>query len=356
MRKIIIIFSGYNQRAIQAFLATLDSHPEVECAIIASGSDDRILRSKYKDKVVYIRRHKELNLAEITFSITMAKEKFNAQLAMIAPTTEALNRFCLEHRNLFESDNCCIPLVNRKLYEQISDKKSFSDMCELNNIKVPRILEKKEITFPCVAKPTVYYGKNGQALYPHLLFSKEDYFNFCSLEEKNYFFQEFVLGESFYLLYYFGKNKQIAKLSQRNLLQQPYGKSILAAELADLHKSSISSQYEKLFVDNNFRGLVMVEVRKRQEDFYMIEANPRFWGPSQLFVSAGVNLFEAFLKDYDMIEKEKEYIFNPNAKYFWKGGIDEVLEHGEQIVELSKHTYAEVLASSEWKQYNLEMY
>ena len=34
----------------------------------------------------------------------------------------------------------------------------------------------------------------------------------------------------------------------------------------------------------------------------MIEANPRFWGPSQLFVDAGFNLFESFLFDYNIIE------------------------------------------------------
>ena len=47
----------------------------------------------------------------------------------------------------------------------------------------------------------------------------------------------------------------------------------------------------------------MVEVKHLSNKNYMIEANPRFWGPSQLFVDAGINLFEAFLVDNGLLNK-----------------------------------------------------
>ena len=34
----------------------------------------------------------------------------------------------------------------------------------------------------------------------------------------------------------------------------------------------------------------------------MIEANPRFWGPSQFYHDCGIEFFELFLKDYDIID------------------------------------------------------
>jgi hypothetical protein len=35
-----------------------------------------------------------------------------------------------------------------------------------------------------------------------------------------------------------------------------------------------------------FYGLVMIEVKEYDNQFYMIEANPRLWGPSQLILDA----------------------------------------------------------------------
>ena len=104
------------------------------------------------------------------------------------------------------------------------------------------------------------------------------------------------------------------------MIQQPEGKSIVAAVSSDLHDSTEALKYEKLFKSINFHGLVMVEVRGVDNDFYMIEANPRFWGPSQLFVDAGMNLFEAFLNDYDVLEKINLQARKKETKYFWFGG------------------------------------
>jgi hypothetical protein len=116
------------------------------------------------------------------------------------------------------------------------------------------------------------------------------------------------------------------------LIQQPEGKSIVAAVSSDLHDSTEALKYEKLFKSINFHGLVMVEVRGVDNDFYMIEANPRFWGPSQLFVDAGMNLFEAFLNDYDVLEKINLQARKKETKYFWFGGYLSVLYKNDSLV------------------------
>ena len=115
--------------------------------------------------------------------------------------------------------------------------------------------------------------------------------------------------------------EKLEKFSQINYIQQPEGKSIIGAEESDFHLSQQSELYERLFKSVSFRGLVMVEVKQMNDKFYMIEANPRFWGPSQLFVDAGVNLFEAFLADYSVLPSRPVLSSNYKTKYFWNGGI-----------------------------------
>jgi hypothetical protein len=77
----------------------------------------------------------------------------------------------------------------------------------------------------------------------------------------------------------------------------------------------------------------MIEVRLHNQKYYMIEANPRFWGPSQLFVDSGMNFFEQFLYDYSVIIRNpilREH--KKNTKYFWFGGIIETIRKNMESV------------------------
>ncbi|MEJ6116368.1 hypothetical protein, partial [Aeromonas salmonicida] len=147
---------------------------------------------------------------------------------------------------------------------------------------------------------------------------------FARADCDDFYFQEYVSGETYYLLYYFERSGLVEKLSMRNLIQQPNGKSVIASVLSDIHSSSISDSYERLLSSMNFFGLVMIELKKYKDKYYMIEANPRFWGPSQLFVDAQHNLFINFLNDWIGVSHSvKTGVFNKNAKYFWMGGLIE---------------------------------
>ena len=111
-------------------------------------------------------------------------------------------------------------------------------------------------------------------------------------------------------------------------MQQPEGKSILAARTARWHQAPESALFESLFDDLGFFGMVMVELKIQGSDAYMIEANPRFWGPSQLFVDANVNLFEAFLYEYGAMCRVPDETKHRDASYFWNGGLQSVLRQG----------------------------
>jgi len=328
-----IIFTGFNQRACIAFIRTLCKN-NIPFAIIPKSLDDTIFLTDYATNIFAVRETEKLEIDDILNTINMVKRHFGADKYLIAPSSEALNRFLSANRNIFIKNDCIIPLAEKSLYERISDKYSFAQLARKFNINIPREIRPIEKhNFPIVAKPKRYFSsKTGQALYPVIINNKQEIEYFLhNYPITDFYFQEFVTGNSYYLLYYFYRNGDVIKYSQKNLIQQPDGKSIIAAVSASLHLTNEAEKYVTLFKHIGFYGLVMVEVRQRGAICYMIEANPRFWGPSQLFVDAGINMYEDLLYDYGILTTRPEKKVK-RARYFWFGGIIEVIQKNKKLV------------------------
>lgn len=318
----VVVFTGYNQRAVISFVRSLEAIG-IDYAIIASSPDDTIFLSKYREQVFVTRKTQDLDINAIIECIFEVQKKKRGRGFFIAPSTESLNRLLLANREKLKSAGGIVPLVEENLYKQISDKQSFTVLCARNGIKVPETYDELRVgEYPLYAKPKQYSADNGEVYCPSVIndATAHKIFN-DTYGAQNFFFQQFINGPSYYLLYYFSMGKPVFKYSQRNLVQQPGGKSIIAALSSDLHKSKTSEQYEKLFAEIGFRGMVMIEVKAQDGEYYMIEANPRFWGPSQLFVDAGVNFFYELLVDYGLAERSQIVPHALNAsRYFWGGG------------------------------------
>lgn len=333
-QKCIIIFSGFNQRAVIAFLRTLQEN-NLTYAIVAKSETDDIFLTKYACNVVSVRRSVPLDLEDIVDAIMTVQDKHDADKYVIAPSSEALNRFLLEHKERFNEMKCEVPLVDKGLYETISDKYSFGAICSENGICTPKELKFNEIvTLPVVAKPKKYFSAStNKTLSPEIISSSRELALFNKEQNaEDYYFQEYISGRSLYLLYYFSKNGMIYKLSQENIIQQPDGKSMVAAISSDFHNTAESEKYERMLETLDFFGLIMIEVKQMSGINYMIEANPRFWGPSQLFVDSGVNFFEAFLYDLDILDRLPKFS-EPSeiTHYFWFGGIIEAYKQNKQL-------------------------
>lgn len=346
--KCIILFSGYNPRAIIAFIRTLENR-KVNFAIIAKSIEDDILLTSYKKFVYCIRKSEQLNIDDIMECMEIIQEKVGAEDYIISPSTEALNRFLLLNRTTFEKNKCIVPIVDRTTYELISDKYSFGRLCSQYDIKVPRELDISEIDFdkPIVAKPKKYYSINkNKTLNPIIVKSHQDFEAF--LENNlagDFYFQEFIDGKSIYLLYYFHRNGTVYKFSQENLVQQAEGKSMISAKSAKYHEQTEFEKYIKMFKDISYWGFVMVEVKQDDDSNYMIEANPRFWGPSQLFVDSKKNFFEVFLHDFKLVDTIDNYTNEyEEIRYFWYGGFINEMVNGNN---LTYHNYNNIQFSSE---------
>ena len=59
--KYIILFSGYNQRAVIAFLRTLTQNHVDNYIIFAASEKDSILKTEYRSRVFVIRKNKVLD-------------------------------------------------------------------------------------------------------------------------------------------------------------------------------------------------------------------------------------------------------------------------------------------------------
>jgi hypothetical protein len=116
-------------------------------------------------------------------------------------------------------------LVKTSLYQSISDKYSFGELCASNGLAIlEELVDPSPSDIPMVAKPRTYQFADGSVVAPELLVDQQSFIQFEQSKcRDNYYFQKFVDGQSFYLLYYFYRDGKVVNLSQQNLLKQPNG-------------------------------------------------------------------------------------------------------------------------------------
>ena len=328
--KTIIVYSGYNMRAVIAFLRTLKIW-RLPFLIIARSAEDPVFLTEYNDKVVAVRENTTLDWASMGATLREVLARAPAEGYLVAPSSEALNRFLLEHRSQLDDMGIELPLCERSLYLKISEKLSFVEMCVAQGIHVPaEHASLSSAPLPLVAKPKSYRSKaTGEYLKPVLIPDRNEQDDFIrQRQEEDYFFQEWVAGSSYYFLaYFFRTDRSPLLFSQENFIQQASGGSILAARASDIHQTELVRPYIELLKNEKFHGLIMIEVKGGRDDVKMIEANPRFWGPSQLFVDAGINFFQALLWDYGFevpLPNEGNvtgWSTCGNTRYFWDDGL-----------------------------------
>ncbi|WP_186300090.1 ATP-grasp domain-containing protein [Algoriphagus algorifonticola] len=320
--KVVLIFSGNNQRAVIAFCRYVLQEGILFC-IVANGKEDTIFESSYANQVIATRRKNELDFDSIINLCEICKRKYDVDEVLILPSTEFLNRFLLQHKEKLKEKKIEFALCDEVTYSLVSDKYEFSEYCKSQNIPVPEDFDSPPKKYPYVMKPK-YYGKGLSKINekPVLVFSKNDLNKAGWIgNSSDYYFQEYVDGKSYYLLFYFFKNGKVECFSQENLIQQDEGASMILARSSTIHQHEIAQQFIFALKKINFSGLVMVEVKFDGEKFVMIEANPRLWGPSQLILDSNMTLFDAFAVDNGLKDKIINHGYRSDEFYFWSGGL-----------------------------------
>lgn len=329
-----LIFSGYNERAVIALCRELRAMDE-PFSIIAANGRDAIFRTAYRTHVDAIRTVTALDPDDLDRCIRRVQERHPADRYVIAPSSEFLDQHVLTHRAWFAERGCVIPLVNADCYARVTNKWSFRALASTAGLSVPALVDPAAGMFPCVAKPRVNITADGRSLYPVLLHSAEEWARMQPTlgDLRDYYFEELIDGPSYYLLYYLPVDPTAPtfRWSQRNLLQQPGGKSMLLARSDRLHEAPIAQKVSGLLRSIGFHGLAMVELIRRrtstggdprESDYVAIEINPRLWGPMQLVGNSGSHLLRAFIEDTLRGHvRDADPTAGHPASYLWLGGL-----------------------------------
>lgn len=323
MRRGLMCLSGHNHRAVVA-LARWATATGVPLHLVGSGRDDPLALTDHGQHIFVQRESLALDLPETCAWIGALRDRHGYDRVVIAPSTEFFNRFLLRHRRDIEAAGGIVPLVDEALYARVSDKQAFAELCAANGIAVPAVFDALPRRAPFVAKPRRYCGADGRQLKPRLVGTEAEREAFVrDGSGSDYFFQEWVEGQSLYLLAHLARDGRATLSAQENLMQQGGGGSIVLARAHDFHREADAGPYLRLLRGIGFHGLVMIEVRRcaRSGRAVMIEANPRMWGPQQFMLDRGVDPFEPLFADHGIDVARHWQSSGQGHFYFWSGGL-----------------------------------
>ncbi len=253
----------------------------------------------------------------------MQSERFD----ILLPVRSTITPLIAEHAEKLE------PFVNFVL-------PSFQSMATANNkettfrfaekvgVPVPKTIyprtfsdieqEVKSFRFPVVTKALVGSGSRGIAY----LNSREELLRFAEkslvqesdLVQKRWIIQEYIRGSGCGFFAMFDRGEPKAIFMHRRLREYPItgGPSTLAESI---YHPRLKELGLKLLKALNWNGVAMVEFKLDQQDneFKLMEINPRFWGSLNLPVASGVDFpylfcLLAMKQDFEPVFKYKEGI------------------------------------------------
>ena len=323
-----LVFSGANDRAVLALCRGFEEYG-VPFGLIARGKDDLLKRSRYADRFLVERSSAHLDVDDVIQAARNGQERFGPRQWVVCATSEYLNIRLFELTGRLMEERITVATCPQSLYRLLSDKVSFRGYCGDLGVPPPEILHgnaASNVELPFVAKPKVNLDPNGRILYPYLIRSEKDRAEFLDQAVLGqFYFERFVEGESWYLLYYFSGNGSYVTGAQKNYLQQGKGKSIVLAISATYPETAVAKRFAGALQKDGYRGFIVIELERTGDgQAVAIEANPRCWGPFQLTLDANMGLFEAFLIDHG------HQVMPPKAQgvayYGWMGGIFKAIQ------------------------------
>lgn len=327
-----VIFSGANERAIIACCRHF-SKSNINFSIISRPGNDIILLSKYRKNIDSSRKLDSLLIDDMVCCVTELRDMYPSDNLIFLPTAESIIRIVLENKELLISKGLDIRLVSLDVYLNISDKRRFLNLAKDFNIDIPgEIVSPDVIDIPLVAKPKAEFSsKDKVKIYPKLIFNKNDLQEILdSKYNDEYFFQSYLDGDSYYYLAFIFPDGKFNIAYQKNILQQGNGKSIIAAKLCECPDKEFEDKIIKLLNSIGFFGFIMIEVMQYKGITYLIEANPRLWGPFDLALKAG------FLPENIFFQRETVVKYK-NAKYIWLTGLIDSLSKNDNVRNYVNH-------------------
>ncbi|MDF3936910.1 hypothetical protein [Pseudomonas citronellolis] len=323
-RPLVVIFGGANERAVVAFCRSLQREG-VEFHVVARNARDPLYLTSYRERIVARREHDQLDPEEFRAILLRLREQYPGRRLCIAPSAESINRLLLGMADWLHEQGIQGVTVSEEVYLRFSEKERCLATAAEFGLRLPEVHPGYEARYlPLVLKPRCEYAANGERLYPLLVRTAEEFQRYAeAYSAERYLVQRYLDGQSFYYFYY-RNGAGVARLYQRNLAQQAAGKSIVAAELVECPDNETDQRLRTLLEHHDYRGFIMFEVMRCDGHDYLIEANPRLWGPMQLALDNGFRASWLGLPDDQAPHLAAAVKFCglwSRRGYFWLGGF-----------------------------------
>ena len=280
---------------------------------VAVASDDRLAiagKSRYSKQFISLpspRRSGPGKVAGVEYIEAVIATLKRVQPKMILPLTDLSCRLILKHRHEIPSE-IVVPTVDEKTFLSVANKAELLMRAEEIGISIPQTLSISNASiqnetirsalfnfpFPAVIKPQSSeqevegeYQKGGI----HYLSSADQVVEFLSHEKNtalNFLLQQQIVGPGVGVFALCHEGETLATFCHRRILEKPPsgGRSVLSESL--LEGDAPVQAAQALLRSLRWNGVAMVEFKKSaDEQFYLMEINPRFWGSLQLAIDSG---------------------------------------------------------------------
>lgn len=204
-----------------------------------------------------------------------------------------------------------LPIAYWNSMKIASDKDKTMERAKNIGIKIPKTFEKKEEVknFPIVVKGI---KESGHIRYINSM--KE----LNKLEIKDSILQEYIPGEGYGFFALFNNNNERAIFMHKRIREYPItgGPSTVAESIYDEKLKEIGL---KLLKSLNWHGVAMTEFKKdsRDNEFKLMEVNPKFWGSLDLAISSGVDFPYLTVKMATEGDIEPIFKYNTGIRFRW---------------------------------------
>lgn len=323
-KPLVIIFTGANERAIGAFCRSLQ-RDHIDFVLITRNAQDVLYRTRLRRHLFAQRTLDVLDENEFKRLLREVKMRHPKRALTLAPSAESINHLLLGMRDWLEQEGIQGVAISKDVYQLFSDKEKLLVAAQAAGLQVPEVIEHlSEGQLPFVLKPRVESGANGERLYPLLVRNSGEYAAHTRhYDAARYLIQRYIDGQSFYYLY-FRNDAGVVALYQRNIAQQAAGKSMTAAELVSCPDADTDQRLRALLDTHQYLGFIMFEVMESDGRHFLIEANPRLWGPMQLALTNGFCASWLVQPRHTVAQMAKPQRFLGlwrRDKYLWLGGF-----------------------------------
>lgn len=240
---------------------------------------------------------------KIWFYTATSEQKFVESLANLGsrssspllffPMGEKVLRWVIKNKENLKDFHITVPSHRIDDYERVSNKESFLEISRNFKLDTPEELSKfpEVYSFPYVIKARkVSWGISDVLEAPVLVRNESTH---QIIKKKNlrcseHIYQNYIDGPSFYYCALFYEGNLMLKFVQQTIIQQPGGKSVVCAVPSEIPEE-VRKKIDEIFKSLKWSGALMVELKYFSGKFYIIECNPRLWGPLQCSVDNGVN-------------------------------------------------------------------